>query len=295
MHAQRKAWLQLHVCVVLWGFTAIIGKLISLPAIALVFWRMLLVSGLLLLWPDFWRGLRALSPRAIAAYGGIGLIIALHWVTFYGSIKLANASIAATCMALVSVFVALIDPIVRRRRFDPRELLFGLAVMPGVLLVTSGAPPGMRLGVLVGALSALCAALFTVLNARFALGSAALSVTGIELGSGAIALGAAGSFAPAAHSPWVVPNARDALLLGVLALGCTLLPFALSLVAMRRLGAFSAALAVNLEPVYAVILAMLLLGEQRELLPSFYLGVAIVLGVVFGHAAWTRRASTQAD
>jgi drug/metabolite transporter (DMT)-like permease len=288
MQPQRKAWLQLHLCVLLWGFTAILGKLISLPAIALVFWRMLAVSGLLLLWPDFWRGVRALRPRAIAAYGGIGLIIALHWVMFYGAIKLANASIAATCMALTSVFVALIEPLLQRRRVDPREFLFGIAVMPGVVLVTSGTPPDMRLGVLVGALSALCAALFTVLNVRFALSSAALSVTGIELGSGAIALGAAGLFVPATHSPWIVPSARDAGLLALLAVGCTLLPFALSLVVSRRLSAFSIALAVNLEPVYAVILALLLLGEQRELSASFDLGVAIVLAVVFGHALWKR-------
>jgi drug/metabolite transporter (DMT)-like permease len=288
MQSQRKAWLQLHLCVLLWGFTAILGKLISLPAIALVFWRMLAVSGLLLLWPDFWRGVRALRPRAVAAYGGIGLIIALHWVMFYGAIKLANASIAATCMALTSVFVALIEPLLQRRRVDPREFLFGIAVMPGVVLVTSGTPPDMRLGVLVGALSALCAAVFTVLNVRLALSSAALSVTGIELGSGAIALGAAGLFVPPTHSPWIVPSLRDAGLLALLAVGCTLLPFALSLVVSRRLSAFSIALAVNLEPVYAVILALLLLGEQRELLPSFYLGVAIVLAVVFGHALWKR-------
>jgi len=288
MQPERKAWLQLHLCIVLWGFTAILGKLISLPAIALVFWRMLLVSGLLLLWPGFWRGVRALPARTIAVYSSIGLIIALHWVAFYGAIKLANASIAATCMALVSVFVALIEPVLQRRRFDPRELLFGLAVMPGVYLVVGGSPPEMRVGVLVGAISALLAAIFTVLNVRFALGAAALSVTGIELGSGAIALGAAGLLVPAAHSPWVVPEARDAALLATLAIGCTLLPFTLSLVAMRRISAFTAALAVNLEPVYAVVLAVLLLGEQRELLPSFYLGVAIIVGVVFGHAAWKR-------
>ncbi|HKP55918.1 MAG TPA: DMT family transporter [Polyangiales bacterium] len=288
MQPERKAWLQLHFCVLLWGFTAILGKLISLPAIALVFWRMLAVSGLLLLWPGFWRGVRGLPVRALAAYSCIGLVIALHWVTFYAAIKLANASIAATCMALVSVFVALLEPVLQRRPFDPRELLFGLAVTPGVYLVVGGTPPDMRLGVLVGVSSALLAALFTVLNVRYALGAAALSVTGIELGSGALALGAAGAFLPAAHTPWVVPNARDAVLLITLAVGCTLLPFTLSLVVLRRLSAFSAALAVNLEPVYAVSLAVLLLGEQRELLPSFYFGVVIVLGVVFGHAVWKR-------
>ncbi|HKU44111.1 MAG TPA: DMT family transporter [Polyangiales bacterium] len=287
-HPHRKAWLQLHLCIVLWGFTAILGKLISLPALSLVFWRMLVVSGLLALTPRVWRGVRGMPARALAIYAGIGVVVALHWVTFYGAVKLANASIGATCMALFSVFASLVEPALTGGRFQPRELVLGLAVVPGVALVVGGTPHGMRLGIAVGALSALCAAVFTVLNKRFGGDTDALSVTGIELGAGAMALGALGIVLPPEHAPWVIPDARDAALLGVLAVGCTLLPFALWLVVLRRLSAFSTALAVNLEPVYAVILASVLLAEQRELAPSFYVGVAIVLAVVFGYPFVTR-------
>ena len=114
--ARTRAWLQLHFCVVLWGFTAIFGRLISLPALPLVWWRMTLVGVALLAVPKFWRGLRGVPARQIAIYAGIGVLVALHWLTFYGSIKLSNASVGATCMALMSVMMAFIEPLIVRRR-----------------------------------------------------------------------------------------------------------------------------------------------------------------------------------
>ncbi len=284
-----RAWLQIHFCVVLWGFTAILGKLITLPAFAIVWWRMLLVSVALLFIAKFWRGLRELSPRLIAIYAGIGVIVALHWLTFYESIKRSNASVAATCMALTSVFIAFVEPAIARRRFDPRELALGLAVLPGVMLVVGGTPNDMRLGIAIGALSAFLVAIFSCLNKRFIGNSEALSVTGIEMAAGAVMLTLAAFVVPG-ESPFTLPSSRDAGLLLALAIGCTLLPFALSLVALRKLSAFSTALAVNLEPIYSIVLAILLLGEQHELAARFYLGVAIILAVVFAHP-WMQRKS----
>ena len=283
-----RAQLQIHFCVLLWGFTAILGKLISLPALALVWWRMLIVAGVLLMLPRLWRGLRALPPRLGLAYAGVGVIVALHWLTFYGAIKLANASVAATCIALAPVFLALVEPLITRRRFQPRELLLGIAVVPGVALVVGGIPGHMRIGVAVGALSALLVALFGAFNKRLVTHADALTVTCVELGAGALFLTMLAPLFPHQGSAFPLPDARDAWLLLVLALGCTLLPFVLSLVALRHLSAYSAQLAVNLEPVYAIGLAILLLGEQRELGPSFYAGVAIVLGAVLLHPLLVR-------
>lgn len=288
MSAQTRAWLQIHFCVVLWGFTAILGKLISLAALPLVWWRMVLVSAALLLVGKFWSGLRGLSSRLIWIYAGIGAVVALHWLTFYGSIKLSNASVAATCMALAPVFIAFVEPLLARRRFDPRELLFGLAVIPGVMLVVGGTPGGMRLGIAVGAVSAFFVAIFGSLNKRFIGQSAALTVTGIEMAAGAAFLTVLAPFL-GGESLFVLPAHQDAVYMLVLAFGCTLLPFALSLVALRQLTAFTTALAVNMEPVYAIVLAILLLGEQRELEPSFYLGVAIIVLVVVSHPLIMRR------
>ncbi len=288
MTAERKALLQIHFCVVLWGFTAILGKLITLPALDLVWWRMLIVAMSVALIPRFWRRLSRMPQRLVWVYAGIGVIVALHWLTFYGAIKLSNASVAASCMAISPILIALIEPWITRRPLDPRELLVGMAALPGVVLVVGGTPEGMRAGMLVAALSALLAAVFGSLNKRFVERGDPLVVTGLELGAGTI-------FLTLVALSWggglSVPDPHDTGLLLVLALVCTLLPFALSLVALRHINAFSAQLAVSLEPVYAIVLAIVLLGEQRELTPAFYLGVAIILAAVLGHGAMKRRGS----
>lgn len=287
----RSAW-QIHCCVVLWGFTAVLGKLISLGTLALVWWRMLLVAAALLIVPRFWRGLSRMPRRLIATYAGIGMVVAVHWVTFYGSVRLANASVAATCIALTPVFLAFVEPFMVGRRFDMRELLFGVAAVPGVMLVVGGTPTSMHLGIAVGVLSALLLAVFAILNKRYIGNSDALCVTGIEMAAGLLLMSV---IAPlfSSDAVFVIPSADDAMLLAVLAMGCTMLPFAISLSALRRVSAFSTAIALNMEPVYAIVLAILLLGEQRELSASFYLGVAIVIGAVFLHPWVLRRSAAK--
>ena len=293
MTDSRKAFLQIHFCVLLWGFTAILGKLITLPALPLTWWRMLIVVAALACVPRVWRGLRAMPARLRWAYAGIGVLVALHWLTFYGSIKLANASVGATCMALATVFTALLEPKLAGRAFSRRELLLGIAVLPGVALVVGGVPVDMRLGIAVGALSALFVALFGSLNKRLVERADPMTMTALELGAGTLALTALAPviallFPAFAGDLLALPGPRDALMLLALALACTLLPFVLSLVALRHMSAFGAQLAVNMEPVYAIILAIVLLGEQHDLTPAFYAGVAIILGVVLAYPMLVR-------
>ncbi len=295
MSAAAKARAQVHFCVFLWGFTAILGKLITLAALPLVWWRMLLVSGTLLLLPRVWRALRALTPRLRAAYAGIGVLVSLHWLTFYGAIKLADASVAATCIAIAPLFLSILEPLLARRRFDARELFLALAVVPGVALVVDGVPAGMRLGVAVGILSAFLVAAFSALNKRLVEHADPLGVTALELGAGAAFLTLLAPLLPHAGPSYPLPDAHDAILLMVLAYACTLLPFALSLHALRNISAFGMQLITNLEPVYAVVLAIVLLHEQRVLAWRFYMGVAIILVAVFAHPLLARRHSVEAQ
>ncbi len=281
----RKALLQIHFCVVLWGFTAILGKLISLPALPLVWWRMLIVVAALALWPPVWRALRATDARTLALFAGIGAVVALHWLTFYGAIKLSNASVAATCMAIAPIFMAVIEPWIAKRPFDPRELIIGVVALPGVALVVGGTPDGMRAGIVVGAISAVLVAIFGSLNKRYVERADPVLVTWVELAAGTALLTLITACLPGSRGEFVVPDGRDALLLLTLSIACTLLPFTLSLRALRHTSAFTAQLAVSLEPVYAVLLAIVLLGEQRELSATFYLGVAVIVGAVFAHTA----------
>ena len=281
----RALW-QIHLCVLLWGFTAILGKLITLPALPLVWWRMLIVVAALALLPRVWRGVRAMPLRARWAYAGIGALVALHWLTFYGAIKLSNASVAATCIAFATPMTALVEPLLTRQRFQPRDLLLGLASLPGIWLVVGGVPAGMHAGIVAGVVSALFVALFGTLNKRMVDGGDPLTVTALELGAGTLTLTLLAPvmplLVPAFAGPLLlVPTGMDAFWLVVLALACTLFPFALCLVALRHLSAFTAQLSVNLEPIYAIVLAAIIFGEQQELSGRFYLGVALILGVVF--------------
>jgi len=289
MQPVTKARWQIHFCVLLWGFTAILGKLITLPALQLVWWRTLLVSGALLMMPKVWRGLRAMPSRLRWGYAGIGVLVSLHWLTFYAAIKLANASVGATCIALGPVFLSLVEPWIARRKFDPRELLIGVAVVPGVAMVVGGVPMEMRLGIVVGAVSALLVALFGSFNKRLVEHGDPLTVTCIELGTGTLFLTLLAPLLPHAGPAFVLPSLHDATLLLVLSFGCTLLPFALALVALRHMTAFGTQMVTNLEPVYAIVLAMVLLGEQRQLDGWFYAGVAVILAAVFMHPLLSRK------
>jgi len=291
MTPHSRAWLQIHTCVLLWGVTAILGKLITLSALPLVWWRMLFVTAVLLVWPPFWAGLRQMPSRLIAIHLGIGALVTLHWVTFYGSIKLSNASVAATCLALAPVFVAVLEPMISRRRFSLTELLLAIMVLPGVALVVGGTPTGMRTGIAVGVFSAFIVGFFSSLNKRFLGSSSAVTMTGIHMAAGALLLPLASLTLPF-DSVFVVPGLHDTALLIVLSMVCTLLPYSLALVALRHLSAFAITLSVNMEPVYAIFLAMLFLGEQRDLTAGFYVGVALIVSVVFAHPWLSRRFAT---
>jgi drug/metabolite transporter (DMT)-like permease len=221
--------------------------------------------------------------RQCAIYAGIGVLVAMHWLTFYAAIKLANASVAATCMALSPVLIAFIEPLIVKRQFSIREVIFGVAVIPGVAIVVGGTPALMRTGIAVGVVSSFFVAAFGSLNKRFVDQGGAICITGIEMGAGSIFLAAVSPLLPKTEAAFALPDRHDAVLLLILAMVCTLLPYALSLVALRHLSAFTTGLAVNMEPVYAIFLAMLFFGEQRELTLAFYGGVALICVVVFSY------------
>jgi len=269
---EHQAYLQLHACVVLWGFTAILGRLISLPAVQLVHWRMALVAFVLLALRRTWVGVAVMPLRSVFIFGVIGLIVASHWVAFYASIKISNASVAVACLGLGSIFAAIIEPIVMQRSHDRLELLLGLLAVPGVVLIVGGVPLEMRLGIAVGVVAALLSAIFTTLNKRFTSKGDPFAITCIEMSAGAVVLGV-----PATLGGLTMPTKMDAIWLLVLTLACTLLPFVMWIQSLKYVSAFSTLLVLNLEPVYAILLAALLFQEYDDLTPLFYGGTAIIL------------------
>ena len=281
--------LQIHFCVVLWGFTAILGKLISLPAIPLVFWRVLIVSVCLLFWPSVWRQIARLTRRQLLLGLSAGIVVTLHWLCFYAAIKLSNASVAVTCIALAPVFLALAEPYLAQQGLVRREVFLAVISIPGVALVVGGIPANMLEGFALGALAAFLVAIFSIVNKQLTMQVPALALTAIEMGAGVLFLGMPIPLWPAFGIAFAWPGQSDMVLLLVLAIACTLLPFALSIVALRQVTAFSAQLAVNLEPVYAILIAALFLGESEQLRWPFYAGVVVILGSVLVQAGFHQR------
>ena len=273
----------------LWAFTAILGRLITLPATQLVAWRLILVVAGMAMVPRVWRAIRSIAPRQALVFIGIGAVVALHWLAFYGSIKASNASVATICLAIAPVTIALLDPWLHGGRLRPWDVALGVGVVPGIVLIVGGIPAGMQPGIWLGVAAALLVALYMMLNKQWIGEQDPLGVTALEFAGGlAITLAILPWLEPMAPAGFL-PSGRDLLLLVVLAVFCTILPFALSLIALREVSAFTAQLAVNLEPIYAMVIAAWLLGEATELGLRFYLGAALVVLAVLGHGMLSAR------
>lgn len=216
-----------------------------------------------------------MSLRSRIRCVGIGGIVAAHWLCFYASIKIANASVAVACLGIAPVFAAFFEPLVTHRPRQRGELVLGAVAVPGVVLIAGGVPLEMRLGLLVGMVAAVLGAVFTTLNKRFAAAEDPFAATAIEMASGTFLLGI-----PAWSGGTQLPTPQDWAFLLVLALLCTLVPFVIWLWSLRYVTAVGTLLILNLEPVYAVLLAAVFFQEYEQLSPQFYTGTALVLVTV---------------
>lgn len=279
----RRAYLLMHIAIVLWGLTAILGKLIALDEGLLVWYRMLfssLATGIYLLLGD---GIKGIGKKGLLHLGGIGFLITLHWITFYGAIKASNVSIAISCFSSVAVFTAILEPLFAGRLPKARELLLGVAVTIGIFFIFSESKLLMK-GITLSLTSALLASLFTIFNQRISSKYPAGQIAFFELGTGFFLLSI---LLPAwfiiNESTFTWPNSRDLLYLLVLSIFCTTVAFTISLIALQKIDAFTMNLNVNLEPLYSILLAMVLFQEHKELGPGFYLGSTLILGAVTAH------------
>ena len=297
--ALTTAYVKLHIAIFLFGFTAILGKLISLEQLGLV-WNRLWISfvGLIFL-PGVIKGLKNLSKKEIQRFSGIGVLVALHWVTFYGSIKLGNnVSVTLACLATSPLFTSFIEPLISKRRLLKTEVVLGLVTIFGVYFVT-GIGSFYYPAIITAIVSALFATIFSTLNKKYIADNNALSVSFVEFFSGWSFLCLLLPF----YFYWdsnfsIMPQSADILkswqfsylgvhsdwyYLIVLGLLCTCLAFVFNLQALKHVSAFTSNLSINLEPVYGIILAVLIFNENKELNFEFYLGTAIILSCVILH------------
>ena len=284
INAERKAYLELHAAVLLFGFTAILGDLITLSALELVWYRVW-IAGLSFLFFFRVRNTLKRMPRELAVkYLIIGAIAALHWVTFFGAIKLANASVALICLATTSFMTSILEPIIVKRPFYWYETALSILIIPGMVLVVQSLDTEFYAGVVVGLISAFLASTFGILNKKLISRSDPLTISAIEMGGATLFLSIViALMAVGGGEVNLSPEPMDWVYLLVLALLCTTLAYALSLRALNHLSAFATALTINLEPIYGILLAIAILSEHHELSLQFYLGGAIILLAVFSY------------
>ncbi|HTI11480.1 MAG TPA: DMT family transporter [Puia sp.] len=273
----KKAFIQLHFAVLLAGLTGILGKLITLNEGLLVWYRLLLTALSLWILALIRRQAIRIAPADIWRIFGVGSIAALHWVSFYGSIKYSNVSVGLLCFSAIGFFTALIEPLLLRHRVDFVELLLGLLVIAGIFFIFQ-VDPHFKTGILVGLLSSLLGSLFPVLNKQLLKRIPPETVTLYELSGGFLFLSVLLPlylyFVPAGH---LLPGPWDWVWLLVLSLACTVLAFNLSMSALQKISAFTVNLSYNLEPVYGILLAFLVFREDRYLNGSFYIGFFLII------------------
>ncbi|MCB2379662.1 DMT family transporter [Hymenobacter sp. BT635] len=290
-----KDYLRLHFIVLLWGFTAILGKLISVPPVELVFWRTLLASGglglLLLMRKQDWR----VPPADAARLLGVGALVAVHWITFFLAARLSSVSVCLAGLATLALWTSLLEPLLLWRRVRAYEVGLGLLTMVGLYLV-SQAEFDQLLGLGVAIISAGISALFSVLNVKLVKRHSPIKLTFYEMAGACLSVAL---FFPV-YARYYTEGAGlqlalrplDWLWLLLLAGVCTVYAFSSSVELMKRLSAFVINLTVNLEPVYGIILAVLIFGAQEKMSTGFYLGTLIILLSVLIHPVldqWNQR------
>jgi len=273
----KKAFIQLHIAILLAGFTAILGKLILLNEGYLVWYRLLISAVVLGAIIYFGKESIRIPRKNRWQFIGIGAIIALHWVSFYGSIKYSNVSVSVTCLSALGFFTAIFEPLIRKRKIDIVEVSLGLLAIAGIYLIFNFYPE-YKTGIIFGIISAMLASIFPILNKPLLNSFSSKVVTFYEMGGGFLALCIILPFYlyffPAEY---FIPTISDWFWLFILAIGCTVFAFILSLESLRKLTPFTTNLSYNLEPVYSIIMAFIIFNEGKYLGSGFFYGFSLIL------------------
>lgn len=282
----RNKLISLHIMVIILGFTGVLGKLITLDTSYLVWYRMLIACIVLFIFMLFKNTVRKIKIKNIIPLLGIGSIVALHWLFFFEAIKVSNISIAVICLSTSSLFSSFLEPIFFKRRILTYEVLFGLAVLLTLYFMLNETPKitnntNYIYGYIYGIISALLATLFTLMNAKYISKIEAVEITMFEMLGGVLTI----SLLFLINNDYTIINQQinvnDIIYLIILATICTAGVFVWMIEIMRYITPYSLIMAVNLEPIYSVIIALIIFNESETMNLSFYLGGAIILCIVF--------------
>jgi drug/metabolite transporter (DMT)-like permease len=261
----------------LWGFTGVLGRLITLNAPLLVWYRIFITILTLLVISSFKGAIQKLPLKRTLQLFGVGVIIALHWVCFYGSIKYANVSIALVCLSSAGLFTAIIEPIFTKKKFNGIEFLLGFIGIAGIYLIFHF-DPHYKIGIIIGLLSTIFSVIFSILNKKVVASVAPKTMMLYELSGGLISITLLLPFyLHAFPTNQLLPTGSDWFWLLLMSWFCTVLAMDLSLQALKKVSAFTQNLTLNLEPVYGIILAFAVYQENKELGTGFYYGFGLII------------------
>lgn len=273
--------LKLHFVVLIYGFTAILGKLISLPATQLVWYRMIIAAITFYIFLRCRKTSLNVSREQFFKLFGIGIIVALHWITFFGAIKYSNVSVVLGCLATSTLFTSLLEPLFFRKRINGVEVFIGLLIIMGLYMIFRY-ETRYSTGVIVALISAFLAGLFTVINKKMVMHHKASLISFYEMIGGISGITIYLVFSGWGGSRLNFPSPNDFLYLIILGMICTAYAFAIQVDIMKHLSAYTVALTINLEPVYGIVMAYFLFGESEHMTGGFYIGTAIILTSVLG-------------
>lgn len=279
-NAKLKNYLHLHFLVFIAGFTAILGELITVKAVPLVWFRMAIAGILIGLYVLVFKIKIKIPLKAIIKLSLAGIIIALHWITFFGAIDVSNISITLAMFSTGAFFASLIEPIIYKRKIIWYEILFGIIVIIGVLIITQSELKYIY-GIVLGIISAFLSSLFAVLNGKFLENYSATTISFYEFISGVAFISL---FLLVFYDGFSIEffqlSTTDWLYLFILASVCTAYAFIGSVYIMRYISPYTVVLTYNLEPIYGIVLAIILFPEKEKMSINFYYGAALILGVV---------------
>lgn len=268
--------LRLHFIVFLWGFTGVLGELISLQAIELVFYRMGFAILALWLWALWRKKEIRVGPKALGQYFLAGAVIAVHWITFFHAIKISNVSVTLACMSTAALFVSFLEPLLHRRKLRLTETLLALLGVLGLFLIFRF-EGDYRAGIYTAVFSAFLAAVFSTVNGLLVKQDSASKISIYELTAGWMVLVGILVFQGKLNEGLPSLVGWDLIWLIILGTICTAYAFIVSVDVMRELSPFTVTLTINLEPVYGILLALLIFGTDEAMSPYFYAGTLIIL------------------
>ena len=269
-------YFHLHFIVFIWGFTAVLGDLITIEAVPLVWHRMLLGSLFVLIYIIYNKGVLKISLRSLIKFAFVGLIIALHWLAFFSAVKVSNVSITLAMMSTGAFFASFLEPVFFKRKIISYEVVFGLIVIIGLYIIFKVESEYLS-GILLALLASFLGALFSIFNGMLVKSNNASVISFYELLFGVLFITIYVLFTDGFDNTFFKLSGSDWTYLIILASICTAYAFIASVHVMKWISPYTVMLTTNMEPIYGILLALLILGEKEYMSPTFYLGAIIIL------------------